>query len=93
MEASEEFEKSSGLRSEVTGHVTQLINESSLEDLEKMLQSTAGSHYEPHSTYQMASLYLEDNQLEKAKAYGHGLGSIDIRTTLGLPGEGLFLIE
>ena len=73
VEAGEASEESSDLRNEIAGSITELIKESSLEDLEDMLQSAAESPYVPHVTHQMASLYLEDDQLEKAKSMAMAL--------------------
>jgi branched-chain amino acid transport system substrate-binding protein len=67
VEAAEASEGSPDLRNEISGHITELIEESSLEDLDEMLPLAAEGPYVPHVTYQMASLCLEDNQLEKAK--------------------------
>jgi ABC-type branched-subunit amino acid transport system substrate-binding protein len=73
VEAGEASEESPDLRNEIAGHITELIKESSLEDLEDMLQSAAESPYLPHVTHQMASLYLKDNQLEKAESMAMAL--------------------
>ena len=73
VEAGEASEESPDLRNEIEGHITELIKESSLEDLEDMLQSAAESPYVPHVTHQMASLYLEDDQLEKARSMAMAL--------------------
>ena len=67
IEAGEASEESPDLKNEIAGHITELIKESSLEDLNEMLQYAAESPYVPHVTHQMASLYLEDNQLENAE--------------------------
>jgi ABC-type branched-subunit amino acid transport system substrate-binding protein len=67
LEASEASEKNSELRSEIAGHIIELITESSLEDLKKILKSGTDTPYFPHITHQIASLYYEDNQLENAK--------------------------
>jgi branched-chain amino acid transport system substrate-binding protein len=67
LKADEASEESPDLRNEIAGHITELIKESSLEDLEEMLQYAADTPYVPHITHQMASLYLEDNQLENAR--------------------------
>ncbi len=67
VEAGKASKESPELRSEIAGHITELIKESSLEDLNEIRQYAAGSPYVPHITYQMASLYYEDNQLEKAR--------------------------
>jgi branched-chain amino acid transport system substrate-binding protein len=67
VEAAEASEGSPDLRNEISGHITELIEKSSLEDLDEMLPLAAEGPYVLHVTYQMASLYLEDNQLEKAK--------------------------
>jgi ABC-type branched-subunit amino acid transport system substrate-binding protein len=63
----EEASDSPDLSSEIVGDITDLIKKSSLEDLEDILQSDAENPYVSHVTHQMASLYLEDNQLENAK--------------------------
>jgi branched-chain amino acid transport system substrate-binding protein len=73
IEAAEASEESPDLRNEIAGHITGLIKESSLEDLDEMLPYAAEGPYVPHVTYQMASLYLEDNQLEKAKSMAMAL--------------------
>jgi branched-chain amino acid transport system substrate-binding protein len=73
IEAAEASEESPDLRNEIAGRITELIKESSLEDLDEMLPYAAEGPYVPHVTYQMASLYLEDNQLEKAKSMAMAL--------------------
>ncbi|MBN1831439.1 MAG: penicillin-binding protein activator [Deltaproteobacteria bacterium] len=73
VEAGEMSEESPDLRNEIAGNITELIKESSLEDLKEMSQYADESPYLPHITYQMASLYLEDNQLENAKSMAMAL--------------------
>ncbi len=67
LKASEAFVDSPELRSEMSLEIKGLIKASSLEDLEEMSQYAAKSPYAPHVTFQMATLFLEDNQLDNAK--------------------------
>jgi len=73
VEAGEASEESPDLRNEIAGHITELIKESSLEDLKEILRYAAEGPYVPHVTHQIASLYLEDNQLENAKSMAMAL--------------------
>jgi branched-chain amino acid transport system substrate-binding protein len=67
LRASEAFVDSPELRSEISLEIKGLIKASSMEVLEEMSQYAAKSPYAPDITFQMATLYLEDNQLDKAK--------------------------
>ncbi|UCF56791.1 MAG: penicillin-binding protein activator [Deltaproteobacteria bacterium] len=67
LKASEASHDSSELMSEVADRITGLIRNSPMEDLKEMADYAAGGDYVPHIYYQMASIYLEGNQLDDAK--------------------------
>jgi ABC-type branched-subunit amino acid transport system substrate-binding protein/TolA-binding protein len=67
LKASEAFVDSPEMTSEISLEIKGLIKASPMEDLEEMSQYAAKSPYAPYVIFQMATLYLEDNQLEKAK--------------------------
>jgi ABC-type branched-subunit amino acid transport system substrate-binding protein len=68
LKASEASKDSPELMSEVVDRIIGLIKESPMEDLQAMTESAAGTDYLPHIYYQMATIYLEGNQLDNAKS-------------------------
>ncbi len=68
LKASEASKDSPELMSEVVDRIIGLIKESPMEDLQAMTESAAGTDYVPHLYYQMATIYLEGNQLDDAKS-------------------------
>ena len=68
LKASEASKDSPEVMSEVVDHIIGLIRESPMEDLQAMTESAAGTDYLPHIYYQMATVYLESNQLDNAKS-------------------------
>jgi ABC-type branched-subunit amino acid transport system substrate-binding protein/outer membrane protein assembly factor BamD (BamD/ComL family) len=68
LKASEASKDSPELMSDVIDRIIGLIKESPMEDLQTMLQPAAGTDYLPHIYYQMATNYLEGNQLDNAKS-------------------------
>ncbi|MGD9074715.1 MAG: penicillin-binding protein activator, partial [Desulfobacteraceae bacterium] len=68
LKASEASKDSPELMSEVVDRIIGLIKESPMEDLQAMTESAAGTDYLPHIYYQIATIYLEGNQLDNAKS-------------------------
>ncbi|MGD8986465.1 MAG: ABC transporter substrate-binding protein, partial [Desulfobacteraceae bacterium] len=67
LKASEAAKDSPELMSDVVDRIIGLIKDSPMEDLQAMIEPAAGTDYLPHIYYQMATIYLEDNQLDNAK--------------------------
>jgi branched-chain amino acid transport system substrate-binding protein len=67
LKASEAAKDSPELMSDVVDRIIGFIKESPMEDLQAMAESAAGTDYLPHIYYQMATLYMESNQLDDAK--------------------------
>lgn len=68
LKASKASYDSPGLMSEIADRITGLTKDSSIEELKEMTEYAVGSDYVPHVYYQMASMYLEGNQLDNAKS-------------------------
>ncbi len=68
LKASEASKDYPELMSEVVDRIIGLLRESPVEDLQAMTESAAGTEYLPHIYYQMATIYLEGNQLDDAKS-------------------------
>lgn len=68
LKASEASKDSPEVLSDVVDRIIGLIKDSPMEDLQAMTESAAGTDYLPHIYYQMATIYLEGNQLDNAKS-------------------------
>jgi len=55
------------IETELNNKLKELINVSGIEALEKMAQDASGSEYAPEIHYRMATFFLEQNDLERAK--------------------------
>ena len=67
LKASKAVVDSPELRDEISLEIKELIEAVSLDDLKEMSEYAARSPYAPHVTFQMATLFLEDNQLDNAR--------------------------
>lgn len=73
VKASQVFHQSPERMEEISDRITGLIKDSPIGELMEMAEVAAGSEYAPNIYYQMAYLYLEANQLDKAKSMAMAL--------------------